>query len=263
MVRDARARRDWTLTELARRTGVSVATVHHVEAGRAASLETYARLAAALGVRLDATMIDPRRPSTGRGGDAVHAAMGEIEAATLLTHGHRVAIGEPYQHFQFAGRADVVAWDEPRRALLHLENRTRFPNLQEAVGAFNARRAYLAGTLAERLRLPPWGSETHVMVIAWTAEAVRDIRRLEASLRAICPDAPVGFEAWWSGAPPPPGRRAELVVLDPMPAATLGRRRRWVDLERALATSARHRGYATLADALDRTPGQPGIGASR
>ena len=109
-VRDARTRHRWTLSELARRAGISIATVHHVEAGRPASLETCARIAGALGLRLDATMIDPRRPSAGRGGDPVHAAMGEIEAAVLRAHGFRVAIDEPYQHFQFAGRADVLAW---------------------------------------------------------------------------------------------------------------------------------------------------------
>jgi hypothetical protein len=186
--------------------------------------------------------------------------MGELEAATLRRHGFDVAIDEPYQHFQFAGRADVVAWDTTRRALLHLENRTRFPNLQEAAGAFNAKRAYLGRALAERLRLPPWQSQTHVMVVAWTAEAVRDLRRFEASMRSICPDSANGFESWWHGAPPSAGRRAELVILDPAP--DLGRRRRWVDLDRALAVPARHRGYATLADALDATR-QAGIGASR
>lgn len=94
----------------------------------------YARLASALGLRFEATMLDPRRPAAGRGGDTVHAAMGELEAARLGARGFRVAIDEPYQHYQFAGRADVVAWDTDARALLHLENRTRFPNLQERPG---------------------------------------------------------------------------------------------------------------------------------
>jgi transcriptional regulator with XRE-family HTH domain len=260
-VRDTRTRRGWTMTDLARRAGVSVAAVHHVEAGRAASMEMYARLASALGLRLEASMVDPRRPASGRGDDPVHAAMGEVEVARLRARGVRVAVDEPYQHFQFAGRADVVAWDADVRALLHLENRTRFPNLQEAAGAFNAKRAYLGAALAGRLGLPPWRSETHVMVVAWTAEAIRDLRRSEASLRAICPDDPTGFEAWWRGEPPRSGRRAEIVIFDPVPAAALGRRRRWVDLDRALGTTPRHKGYATLADFL--RSGQAGIGASR
>lgn len=103
------------------------------------------------------------------------------------------------------------------------------------------------------------------MVVAWTAEVVRDLRRSEASIRSICPDEPLGFEAWWRGEPPTDGRRTEIVMLDPAPAAALGRRRRWVDLERAFAVTPRHKGYATLADALRTAPrhGQAGIGASR
>jgi transcriptional regulator with XRE-family HTH domain len=257
-VRDSRIRSRWTLTELAGRAGLSVATVHNIEAGRPASLATYARLATVLGLRFEATLADPRRRS--RPGDPVHAAMGEVEAATLRGRGYNVAIDEPYQHFQFAGRADLVAWDGALRALLHIENRTRFPDFQEAAGAFNAKRAYLGRALAERLHAPGWRSETHVMVVAWTAEAIRDLRRFEASIRSICPDPSTGFGSWWTGEPPTGGRRAELVVLDPAP--DIGRRRRWVALDQALATAPRHRGYATLADALDRTA-QSGIGASR
>jgi DNA-binding XRE family transcriptional regulator len=202
-VRDARLRRGSTLTRLARRAGVSVATVHHVEAGRPASLETYARIASALGLRLDAAMSDPRHPA-GRSGDPVHAVMGELEATTLRPHGFGVAMDEPYQHYQFAGRADVVAWDVDRRALLHLENRTRFPNFQEAAGAFNAKRAYLGRALAERLGVPGWRSETHVMVVVWTAEAVHDLRRFEASMRATCPDQPTASTPGGEASPPPP-----------------------------------------------------------
>jgi hypothetical protein len=246
------------LTELAGRAGLSVATIHNIEAGRPASLATYARLATVLGLRLEATMVDPRRRS--RPGDPVHAAMGEVEVAVLRGRGHRVAIDEPYQHFQFAGRADVVAWSEARRALLHIENRTRFPDFQEAAGAFNTKRAYLGRALAERLHVPEWRSETHVMAVAWTAEAIHDLRRHEASIRSICPDPPTGFESWWTGEPPASGRRAELIVLDPSP--NLGRRRRWVELDQALVAAPRHRGYVTLVDVLDPTT-QTGIGASR
>ena len=241
-----------------------MATAHHVEAGSAASLETYARLATTLALRLDATISDPRHlPAVGRRSeDPVHAAMGEIEANVLRAHGFKVAIDEPYRHYQFAGRADVVAWSETERRLLHLENRTRFPNLQEAVGAFNAKRAYLGPAIAERLHLPAWRSETHVIVVAWTGEALRDIRRYDASIRSTCPDPPTGFDGWWNGDPPAVGRRSELVVFDP--ARIVGRRMpRWVDLDRALAAPPRHRGYAALAGALGAGRGQPGIGASR
>ncbi len=77
--------------------------------------------------------------------------MGEFEAIRLRHFGRAVSLDEPYQHFQFAGRADLVAWDLDARALLHLENRTRFPNFQDMAGTFNSKRAYLGGVLADRV----------------------------------------------------------------------------------------------------------------
>ena len=44
-------------------------------------------------------------------GTLVHATMGEPELAYLRGRGYGVGVEEPYQHYQFAGRADVVAWD--------------------------------------------------------------------------------------------------------------------------------------------------------
>lgn len=249
-VRDARLRRRWSLVRLATAAGISATTVHHVEAGRLASLETHARLASALGLRLDAAMVDPRRPSAGRDGDIVHATMGEVEAGRLRARGYRVGIDEPYQHYQFAGRADLIAWSERDRAFLHVENRTRFPDLQEAVGSFNAKRTWLGRAICDREGLATWQNETHVLAVAWSAEALRDIRRFGATIRSVCPDPPIGFAAWWEGVPPPSGRRSEIVVLDP--ADQLGRKVRWVDLDRALAVRPRHPGYASLADALER-----------
>lgn len=99
---------------------------HAVEHGGPASLETYAANAVALGLEPRLDLIDPRkRAATARAEDPVHAAMGELLAARMVGHGFPVAIDEPYQHYQFAGRADVLAWDLDARALLHVENRTR------------------------------------------------------------------------------------------------------------------------------------------
>jgi transcriptional regulator with XRE-family HTH domain len=151
-VRDERTRRGWTLRDLAARAGTALAVAHRVEAGEVASLDSYARLATALGIRpglmlpdprTRAGTHDPRRDAT----DLVHAVMGEIEARALAGHGRTIAIDEPYQHYQFAGRADVLAWDQQN--LLHIENRTRFPNLQETAGAWNAKRRYLAAPIAD------------------------------------------------------------------------------------------------------------------
>jgi transcriptional regulator with XRE-family HTH domain len=128
------------------RSGLTASAILNVEAGRAAGLTTYARIAHALGMDLEANLVHPRgrQRSPANEEDPVHAAMGELEAAHLRSLGYGVSIDEPYQHYQFAGRADVIAWRLAERALLHLENRTRFPNVGEAAGAYNAKRVYLA-----------------------------------------------------------------------------------------------------------------------
>ncbi len=110
-IRSARLRKAWSLRELSERAGVSVAGAQGIEAGTRGSLEMYARLAHALGLRIEVDLVDARRrgASSGQQVDLVHSALGELEAAHLRELGFGVAIDEPYQHYQFAGRADVVA----------------------------------------------------------------------------------------------------------------------------------------------------------
>jgi transcriptional regulator with XRE-family HTH domain len=248
---DGRTRRHWTLRRLAHDAGLSVAVVQGIESGRRASMESYVRLAHALVLSLEVELTDPRRrrgPSA-RDEDPVHAAMGELEAAHLRALGFQVAIDEPYQHYQFAGRADVVAWSASDRALLHIENRTRFPNLQEAAGSYNAKRAYLGAVLAERLGIRGgFGSETHVLVGLWSAELLHTLRLRRATFQSVCPDAIDSFEAWWNRHPPLVGRTSTFVLLDPFAA---GRMRPYVDLETAVGgVRPRLRDYAEAARRL-------------
>lgn len=151
-IRDLRESRRWSVQRLATAAGLSRSLVYLIEAGEPASVESAIRVAGALGLRLDFELIDPRRRPGGsvRTADPVHSFMGEFEAAHMRPLGYRVGIDEPYQHYHFAGRADVVAWEPHRAALLHLENRTRFPDFQDAEGSFNSKRAYLGQALAER-----------------------------------------------------------------------------------------------------------------
>ncbi len=251
-VRDARLARKWTLVELARRAGVSRTIAYSVESGVPTSLEALARLSAALGLRLELALLDPRRRSDARrelSVDSVHSAMGEFEARQLRQHGYSMGLDEPYQHYQFAGRADLVAWDVSARALLHIENRTRFPDFQQMAGAFNAKRAYLAAALADRLDVFGWRSETHVIVALWSSEVLHALRLRAESFRTLCPDPPAAFDGWWNGLPPAIGTTSTLVVLDPSASP---RQRAWLGLETALgaALRARHRGYADAAAKL-------------
>jgi len=249
-IRDARLARRWSTAELGIRAGVSRWAVYMAERADAVSLDVMARLATALSLRLEIHLADPRRRQPAAHlADPVHSAMGELEVAHLRQLSLSVAIDEPYQHYQFAGRADVVAWDVAARALLHIENRTRFPNLQETAGSFNAKRAYLGRVLGDRLGVRAWRSEVHVMVALWSAETLHALRLRSVSFRAICPDEPLGFAGWWQGDPPATGKRSELVVLDPVAA---GRQRLWIGLDAALTARPRHRGYADVARLLTR-----------
>lgn len=258
-IRDARRRRQMTIGDLANRAGVSPAVIVGIEAGDAASVETYARLGSALGLHLEVDFVDPRRRESPRDdADLVHAAMGEMEARRLRSFGLEVGIDVPYQHFQFAGRADVVAWDIERRALLHVENRTRFPDLQDAFGRYNAKRAYLGGELAERVGLRGgWRSETHALAVLWSAEVLHTLRLRPASFEAVCPDPPDAFAAWWAGEPPASDHASTLVILDPAThlatsgAAGAGRRRAaFRSFPDARRIEPRYRDYAAAAAAL-------------
>lgn len=247
-IQEERQRRGWTLTELARRARLSVGAVSGVEAGRLATVETYARLAVALGSSLEMTLVDRRRRSGREPTDIVHAAMGEIEAAWLQRQGYRVGLDHPYQHYQFAGRADVIAWSAEPSILLHIENRTRFPDLQSAAGSFNAKRQFLARTLAEQMGLGRFVSETHVMIGLWSAEVIHTVRLRRASFRALCPDGDDRLRGWLRGAPPLSGRSSSFVLLDPF---ARGRQRRMVNLADVLAgVRPRVRGYRDAAARL-------------
>ena len=254
-VRAERIRRGWTLRTLANNAGVAIGVAHDVEQGSVLTLQSYARIATALGLRPALVFPDARDRGRARpvvdSGDLVHAAMGELEARAFAGTGRTLAIDEPYQHYQFAGRADVLAWD--RENLLHIENRTRFPNVQEAAGAYNAKRQYLARVLADRLDLGPdgWRSVTHVMVCLWSAEVLHVLRLRRATFAALCPDPPDGLQAWLDGREPPAGVSSALVVLDPL--VPFGSRRRTIaDPARSAGLDPRHRGYAEAAEALRR-----------
>ena len=225
--------------------------VHAVEHGRPASLDVYAALADALGLEPTFDLIDPRRRNAmSRAEDPVHAAMGEALAERLTSFGFEVALDEPYQHYQFAGRADVVAWSVPDRALLHAENRTRFPNLQEAFGSYNAKRRYLPAIVAERAGLRRgWASVTNVVVALWSSEVLHAMRLHPASFRATCPDAPDAFDAWWAGQPIERGVSSTIVLFDPVGGGRSDRRR-FIGFASVDGARGRYRDYADAFEAI-------------
>jgi transcriptional regulator with XRE-family HTH domain len=249
-IRDARLAKRWTVEALAYKAGVSSAVVYLAERGEPTSPEAVIRIAGALGLRVELELSDPRRRNKPqRLADPVHSAMGEVESQRLRLVGvGGMGIDEPYQHFQYAGRADLVAWDLDIPALLHIENRTRFPDLQEMAGSYNAKRAYLGASLAERLGIRGWRSQTHVIAALWSSEVLHMLRLRRASFRTLCPDPMDAFLSWWNGEPPLSGVPSALIVLDPLAS---GRQRMFIGLDDALDARPRHAGYAQVAARLE------------
>ncbi len=253
-LRAARTERELTQSVVGARARVSAATVHYLEAGKPLSLASYIAVARAVGLQPDFAF---RPVSPDRGArpaqDPVHAAMGERIAARMAALGIRVAIDHPYQRYRFAGRADVVAWRTDPPALLHVENRTRFPDIQAAAGAWNAKVLWLGDELARSLGIGRWESETHLLACLWSAEVLHVLRRHPATFRALAPDRTDAFAAWWSGQTPGIGRTVALALVDPLAD---GRRAPFIDLDRALSAATRPRvaGYAAAARALVTRP---------
>jgi transcriptional regulator with XRE-family HTH domain len=254
LIRDERIRRGWSLRELAGRAGLSVTFVHVVEHGGAASLATYATLASALELQASFELIDPRRRArTVRQEDPIHAAMGEALAERLSAAGLEVALDDPFQHYQFAGRADVLGWSREERALLHVENRTRFPNLQEIFGSYNTKRRYLPAIAADRLGVERgWASVTNVVLALWSSEVLHELRLHPASFRAVCPDPIHDFATWWSGSVPSAGAPTSTFALFDPVAGGRADRRRFVGLDAATEVRSRYGGYAEALEALRR-----------
>jgi hypothetical protein len=116
-------------------------------------------------------------------------------------------------------------------------------------GSYNTKRSYLAETLAHRLGIRRWASQTHVIAGLWSAEVLHALRRHPDSFRSLCPDSPDAFRSWWSGVAQSHGQTSTLVLMDPM-AST--RQTLLIGLEEALdpGTRPRYRGYGEAAAKL-------------
>ena len=177
--------------------------------------------------------------------------MGELEARILAAHGYKVSLDEPWQHYHFAGRADVIGWDDSRRAMLHVENKSQLPDVQDGLGRFHGTQRYLSTALGARL--VPGGrpaSETHVLAVLWSSEVLRVIRRQPATFRATFPDPIEAFRRWCEGDPPGTGFHSTIVLIDPF---ATDRQRLMVGLDEALdGVRPRVAGYAEAAARLRR-----------
>jgi transcriptional regulator with XRE-family HTH domain len=127
----------WTQDDVSARSGVSQGLVSRIERGvaEAVSVRELDRVAKALNIRLSLN-------SWWRDGDlaqlldAGHAAIVEYTVGWLRRRGWEVLVEYGFNHYGERGSVDIVAWHPRFRALLLVEVKTRFVDLQDMLATF-------------------------------------------------------------------------------------------------------------------------------
>jgi transcriptional regulator with XRE-family HTH domain len=151
-IRAIRVRRGLTQLDVARRAGVSRATVSLAERGvlDGMTVGVMMRIAAALDIRVSLT---PRW----RGGDldrildARHAALAERVAAHLSALPGWVLSPEvSFAYYADRGRIDILAWHPITRSVLIVELKTEIADVQDTLGVLDMKRRHARKIAAER-----------------------------------------------------------------------------------------------------------------
>ncbi len=155
-IRAIRRRRGIRQSDLARSAGVSASTISRIERGHGdtLALDTVARVAAELDVRLD---IVPRW----RGGEldrllnAGHSAMHEQVARMFGRFpGWQIAPEASFSIWGERGVIDVLAWHAVRRMLLVIELKTAIVDVQDLISTIDRKRRLAAEVASTR----DWGT---------------------------------------------------------------------------------------------------------
>ncbi len=197
VLRAVRQRRSWRQQDLARKAGVSAATISRAERGHVGSLsvDTVRRIAASLDVRVELL-------ARWRAGDldqllnARHAALHEAVARTFVRGcpGWILAPEVSFSIFGERGVIDLVAWNPKHRALLLIELKTDIADVNELIGTFD-RKVRLGRTVAGERSWDP------LTVSGWVIVAPGRINRERiavhgAMLRAAFPQDGRAIGTW-------------------------------------------------------------------
>jgi transcriptional regulator with XRE-family HTH domain len=186
-VRAVRVQKGWRQEDVATAAGVSRSVVSRVEHGRfdEVGFEAVRRVCRALDMRFEYAV-------RWRGGDlermvnARHAALHESAARLLAANAGWLAIPEvSFNVFGERGVIDVVAWRADRRALLVVELKTEFVDIQGLIGSVDRYRRLASRAVADRRWRPAFVS-TWVFVAAGRANA-RALAAHRTVLRAAFP----------------------------------------------------------------------------
>ncbi|HEX5148016.1 MAG TPA: helix-turn-helix transcriptional regulator [Candidatus Limnocylindrales bacterium] len=208
VLRKVRQRRNWRQEDLAKKAGVSAATISRAERGHVGSLalDTVRQIGAALDVRVELV-------GRWRAGDldrllnARHAALHEAVARTFVRRfpGWILSPEVSFSIFGERGVIDLAAWNPHHRALLLIELKTDIADVNELIGTFD-RKVRLGRTIAAKRGWDP------LTVSGWVIVAPGRINRERIAahgvmLRAAYPEDGRAINAWL---PRPNGRIAAL-----------------------------------------------------
>ncbi len=196
-IRAVRIKRRWTQADLARRSGVSRATISRLERGHPGtfSLDTIRRVAAALDVRVD---LVPRW----RAGDldrllnAKHSQLHELVARWFAQElpAWILAPEVSYSIYRERGVIDIVAWHPSRRAILVIELKTDIVDVNQVIGKVGEKARLIRQIVRDR-GWDPLTVSTWVVVAAGRTNRAR-IAAHRSVLRAAFPIDDRGVRAW-------------------------------------------------------------------
>ena len=207
-----RHRRRWRQRDLAAKAGVARSAVSLLECGRAGELrlDVIERIGRALEARVD-VRVDWRGAAIDRLLDGAHAGLVDDTVRRLGRTGWLVETEVSFEIRGERGSIDILAWHPVRRALLVVEVKSAFGDLQATLMSV-ARKVRLARIIARRFG---WvvSSVARLLVVAETRTARRVVER-HAALFSVClPGARTGGARLDVGSGRIPVLRARLFVI--------------------------------------------------
>ena len=170
-----RSRRGWRQLDLARRAGISRATVSVIERGHleSVSLPALRRCLGALDVRLH---LVPRwrGADLDRLLDDQHSRLQALWAHRLERWGWTVLPEVSFNRYGDRGRIDLLAWHPARRVLLVIEIKTQIVDIQGLLGPLDVKLRVAAGIARER----GWDPPLAVVPVLVVAESSTNRRRI-------------------------------------------------------------------------------------
>ena len=144
MVRDLRVARNLRQVDVAGRAGVSRETVSRLERGLVDGMTVASLRAVSRALEMPSIVtLGWRTPELDRMRDRVHAAMVEAMSRILVDAGWQITAESGFNHYGERGSADILAWHRARLAILIVETKSRFGDLQDTLAALDRKRRVL------------------------------------------------------------------------------------------------------------------------